>query len=362
MALTKPILYSQSAFDATAPHQFTFNVIGGGQVVRNQLIITNQDTNQIIYNQVQTTYAFTHTVPANVLTNGVYYSAYITTFDAQGNNSVPSIPIQFYCYSTPYFSFSNIPTSGIIDNSSYNFQLVYNQAESENLKSYVVHLYDAQRTEIANSGIQYVGSQTLPIALSYNFIGLNNNTRYYVRATAVTSEDTQISTDYIGVVVEYVEPSVFSIVELTNNCDGGYILVKSNLSAINGTSYPIIPIYIDNKELNVTENNNFVKWNEGYEIKGDFTASLWGRNFNVNSTIIRLKNKANDEVVINFRKDLENTYYAELTVRDNLTGATYYVYSESININNPNDNLQIWFRKINNLYEIKLHTTTREEE
>ena len=39
MALTRPILYSVPAFDATNQYTFSFNVIGGDQVVKKVNII-----------------------------------------------------------------------------------------------------------------------------------------------------------------------------------------------------------------------------------------------------------------------------------------------------------------------------------
>ena len=49
MALTKPILYSTVAFDASDAHRFTFNVVSGDQVVKNKLTIVNQLTFRIIH-------------------------------------------------------------------------------------------------------------------------------------------------------------------------------------------------------------------------------------------------------------------------------------------------------------------------
>lgn len=357
MALTKPILYSQSAFDATQSHQFTFNVIGGDQVVKNRLTIINQITNQVVYNQTQTTYTFAHNLPANVLTNGVYYSAYITTFNYSDEESAPSISIQFYCYSKPSFIFSNIPASGIINNATYDFQLTYNQEQGEKLSSYIVYLYDAQKIEIVNSGVKYAGVGIVPMYLYYTLSGLNDGVGYYLRATGVTVEGTQIDTGYISITVTYSQPNIFSIVELSNNCTGGYVLVKSNLSAINGESVPYPPVYI-NGSIDMRSKESYIEWNKGYNITGNFTASLWGRNFNDNSTIIKLENQDGDTITVNYAKNLDGSYYTELIVNNLNSGLTYYIYSENIEILDIDTNLQIWFRKIGNLYEISLRIAT----
>ena len=129
MALSQPILYTQDAFDATQATVFRFNVMGGSQVVANTLTIKNNATLQQVYSQSQSTYQFVHNLPANTLTNGTYYQAYINTQDASGDTSPQSNIIQFYCYSEPTFEFDDIPTNHIIPNSSFNFQVNYNQTD-----------------------------------------------------------------------------------------------------------------------------------------------------------------------------------------------------------------------------------------
>ena len=90
MALIRPILYSISAFDATNSQVFNFNVSGGDQVVKNRLVISKQSDNTVVYNDVQITFAFRHIVPANTLTNGEYYSAYVITYNSDDEQSPPS--------------------------------------------------------------------------------------------------------------------------------------------------------------------------------------------------------------------------------------------------------------------------------
>lgn len=354
MALTKPILYNVSAFDATESYTFSFNAIGGDQVVKNQLTIINQDTNQIVYQQTQTTFAFYHTLDANVLNNGDYYSAYIITYNSANDASTPSASIQFYCYSTPSFSFTNIPNDNVIENSNYVFELTYNQNEGELLNSCVFNLYDAQHYLIDTSGIVYSDSSaTLPTVIQHIFGNLQNNTFYYIQATGKTSQGTDIITDLVGFSVIYIRPSVFSVVGLTNNCKGGYIIVQSNLVNIPGRSNPDPPIYVDgNTAVDLTGDGSYVIWDSGFDITTDFTASLWGRDFIPNSNIITFNSPNGSELTVYYRKDEYNKFYAELFVKENYF--TYYLYTDSIEVNNGNS-LQIWFRRIKGLYEIGLY-------
>ena len=76
------------------------------------------------------------------LINGEYYSAYITTYNSANEQSLPSLGIQFYCFSSPSFEFSNIPINRVISNASYNFIVTYDQDESEYLRSYTFNLYN----------------------------------------------------------------------------------------------------------------------------------------------------------------------------------------------------------------------------
>ena len=356
--LTTPILYSQAAFDATQAHTFTFNVVGGEQVTQNKLVITNLSTSEIAYQAVQTTYKFEHILPANTLTNGVYYSAYVITYNANGAASSQSNSIQFYCYSTPSFAFSNLPINNVITNSSYNFQATYNQTEGELLNSYVFTLYDAQRIQIATSDTQYVGATTTPPTIvAYQFTGFVDRTSYYIRAIGQTAQGTQVDTGLIAISVLYTVPSLFSVIELNNNCSGGYVIVRSNLIEIGSESNPTPPNYVDdNTAVDVRNNGQYVEWNSGFELNGDFTASLWGRAFNENSNIITMTDDLGNNIIIRYRTNENNTVYADVTVTNG--DVIYYVYSDAIATPTTTDKIQIWLRRIGYQYSIKLANVT----
>lgn len=354
MALTTPILYTQVAFDATQPQVFTFGVIGSSQITKNQLTIVNQATNVVVYQETETTFLYQHTVPANTLTNGVYYSASLITYELAGESSLASSSIQFYCYSTPSFAFSNMPTGNIIANSSYDFEITYNQAESELLNSYAIVLYDEQQIEIATSGIQYVGTTTtLPLVISHLFTGFNDNTNYYIQGFGQTIEGTEIITDFTPILVNFIQPNLYSAIELSNNCSGGYITVQSNLIGIDGESYPVPPVYVDdNTAVDTTNAGYYVSWNSGYNLADDFTMSLWGRDFNDNSVIINLSNSSGDSMVVAYRQDGMNVY-VDCTVISG--GVVYYIYSPSIAAPASADTVQIYLKRVGQLYEIDLY-------
>ena len=192
----------------------------------------------------------------------------------------------------------------------------------------------------------------ISLNIDYTFAELNDKETYYIEVNGQTMHGMIVDTGMILFSVEYETPNVFTIINLDNNCEGGYITIKSNLVGINGESNPSPPIYIDNNTaIDITGTGDYVLWDSGYKINGDFTASLWGRNFNENNEIINLSDGMQN-LIINYQKDENDSYYVELIVREGFL--IYYIYSDSVNVSS-NDELQIWFRRINNLYEIGLY-------
>lgn len=361
MALTRPTLISTAAFDATQQHIFTFNVVGGSQVVANQLVIRNNVTNDIVYTKKQESYRYEHILEANILTNGIYYNAVLSTFDADGNESQVSIPIQFYCYATPVIQFTNIPAGGIIPNASFSFEFTYTQAENEKLNSYVVNLYNSFQSLLSTSGNIYVTNGVSPYNGSYLFGGFEDSTVYYVEVTGQTINGTQVSTGLVQFTVDYVSPDLFALVGLTNNCQEGYISITSNIVALNGESYPTPPVYINNKEVDLRNTNSWVSFNDGYSIGHDFLARAWFRDPNVYTPILQFSNTSGQTIVVKFMNgyeyDTDTTMKAYVDVSvTSVNGVQYYIYSNYVDIQTDTDYYVLWLTRVNNIYQVQLLT------
>lgn len=364
MALVTPTLLPMVAFDATQQATFTFTVQGSSaQVVANQLTIREQDTNDIVYQEKQETFTYTHVVNADELTNGTYYNATISTFDTNDNQSQESVPIQFWCYTTPTLQFTNIPSSGIITNSSFNFQFTYTQIENEPINSYVVNLFNSSQVQIATSGVQYATTGTPPYSGSYTFTGFENNTVYYVQVTATTTEGTIISTGLQQFTVQYTRPDLFTLVQLTNNCDEGYVTITSNIILIEGSSNPDPPTYINNQEVDLTDEGSWVQWNEGFSITGDMMARVWFRNPNEYSTLIQFSNTNGQTIKLNFMLGYENVgstdmeAYIEAYI-ESATGYLYYIYSNYVPPLADTADYVVYLTRVNDIYSLQLLTTT----
>lgn len=290
--LTQPIINPIAAFDATQNHVVTFLAIGGAQVVGNRIVISDNQTGKTVYDNRVITMQLAHTIPANTLTNGGYYNVVIYTIDSANNFSQASVPVPFYCYSQPTLTINNIPASSTIENGTYTFQGSYAQQENEILNSYQFILYDSNKTVLSQSDVIYYSSND---SLSYTFVGMSNDTSYYIELKGQTVNNTEITTGLLYFTVRYSQPASFAIVDLVNDCENGFIQISSNIVAIDGKSNPEPPIYIDDKEVDLREPDSWVRWDEGFNIKDDFTMRVWGRDFNDFEPIITLSNKNNTD-------------------------------------------------------------------
>lgn len=362
MALTRPVLYNISAFDATSQHIIQFNSIGGSQVTGNRLVIATNANNQTIYDETQTTFKFEHILPANTLTNGTYYNATLYTIDVDNNQSVASNIVQFYCYTTPTLSFTNLIPNGTVTNSTYTFNFTYTQQQNEPLNYYVVNLYDAQGLLVSTSGEQYAGSTNVPLNLSYTINGFADATNYSIEINGTTINNTIITTGQINFSVSYTSPNIYTLLELQNNCSGGYVNLKSNVAIIDGEVVPEPPIYINDKELDLTQEGSYVVWDEGYQVTGNFTGIIIGRNFTPYSTIFTFTNvQDKSTVTINWLNGYENgdntqplMAYAQLIANQEGGAVVYNIKTEMIEIPSSTDVVTVWFRRVNNIYEIYL--------
>ncbi len=288
--LTQPILNPIAAFDATQAQAITFVVIGGAQVIGNRLVISDNQTGAEVYNQLQSTMKLEHLVPANTLANGGYYNAVVYTIDSGNNESEASTAIPFYCYSQPSLTIDNIPATETIENGTYKFTGNYLQQENELLNSYQYTLYDSNRDILSQSSLIYYNADP---TLSYTFVGMSNDTSYYIELSGETINGTKITSGLRYFTVRYIQPASFAICDLVNNCENGYIQISSNIVAIDGKSNPDPPIYIDDKEVDLRDPDSWVEWNSGFRIQDDFTMRVWGRDFNDYQNIITLTNDIN---------------------------------------------------------------------
>lgn len=355
MALTTPIVAPVSYFDAAKAHTFTFSIRGGDQVTGNTITIKNNATLETVYTNAVTTFKLEHTVPAGTLTNGTYYQVIIQTKNAAGDLSNESAPVQFYCYAEPSFGFTNIQAEGTVGNSSYSFNVRYNNVtpnSNEYLNEYVFNLYNAAGTLLSTSSAMYNSNKTLPLDISYLFSGLADKTIYMVECTGVTTGGRELSTGLVEFSTSYTQPSLYSYIYLTNNCQEGYITIECNVVAIIGKTTPDEPVYTDDgTAIDLTGDGASVIWDDGYQITNGNTTRLWGRKFTPNSEIMRFSNVNGDTVALTYREDATKAWYELMVKNIDFTWA-YIIQSEQINKPEDTDMLFAWIRQVGDLYDI----------
>ncbi|MBR0596967.1 hypothetical protein [Sinanaerobacter chloroacetimidivorans] len=346
--MPSPVLYGKSAFDSTTESIFTFNW-NGAQSVKNRLVVKNNITNETVYDQVQTTFQLKHTLPANALINGVTYNAVIYSIDINNIQSSISNTIVFKCLSTPSWEFSNLVENQIIHNSSYELQLTYSQTEEELLNFYQLFLYDSTHSLIFQSGLIYDTT-----SLSYTLSGLNDNAQYYIRATSKTLNGMDLDTGYIKVSVEYISPSIFSLVIPENMKFDGCIKISSNIIDIEGVSNPATLNYINDTMVDLSVAGSYVQFDNQFEITDDFVIQINGMGFKDYSTILELSN-GTYKIELSYAKGIftgqsGEKVYCVLKVYNSLTN--YYLTSNLIDVPLDTDRIHIWLRRVSSLYDL----------
>ncbi len=258
-----PIIHPIEPFDSSVGTEIKFTW-QGNQIYKVRCIVKNNETGITVYDQTQNTMKQSYVMPPNSgLINGTYYVSYITVFDINNNESnLQEIGTPFYCFNKPSFRLS-VSDGEIIQTSAYKVGLNYSQTQGEALDSYSFTLYTYQKTVISSSGDIYNTSD-----MSYVISGLENAKQYYLRATGKTLHGITLDTGFILITVSYTIAQVFNTLELNNKPESGALEIKSNIVSAIGISEKDV-IYIDDEYADLRDNS--VTFDEGFEVRGDFT-------------------------------------------------------------------------------------------
>lgn len=295
--LITPILDSFKVIDANENNTFLFLVTGGNQVVGNNLIIEKVSDNNVVYDNVQSTFSLHHILSSGNLTNGINYRAKIRTKDINDNWSEFSNPIIFWCYSKPQITIDNIDydNQNRVYNQTVLFSSTYSQAENEIMKSYRYLLYNSNQ-DLIQSFDEYYSDGSLP--LTQEIAGLENDKLYYLEVITISQNDNKGSSGLIHFKPFYIAPNLTVAITPENLCDIGAIKVSANILQILLELYDdsnnLIDVsqieYIDDSWLDMNK-KNYKKLEAilSKEIfKSDFLLQLWCKNIPDNSIILTI--------------------------------------------------------------------------
>ena len=389
MSMTKPMALSKSAFDASNAELFYFTSSGGDQVVKNRLTIRNNSTNVVVYQATVESYLFQQSVPSGTLTNGVYYNYYFNTYDVNENISPDSNVVAFYCYSTPTITYTNYPNDNIINSSSYTFNVTYAQTQGELLNSLIYYLYDSNGVELSNSGALY-SSLTPPLSFAHTFSGFDTDSTYKIQVKAVSVNGTIVTSELKTFNTSYYFPELYSLLKLDNLCADGIVRATSNVVLVRGTTN-VEPTLFYSDILDGNE-DNYIKWNEGYTIGDDKIISAWTERYMVDlrasGTVLTLESgfsipsdfqfqswqyPIRDGVLYEFKNSTIPSNHITLTLKSGIpsgestvknwfelssTNGALFDYSNYVDAMNTDTKFIVWFKKIGNVYNLLLDVTS----
>lgn len=293
-----PIQTFDPSFDKVVEFYYEDN-----QPYKNRIVITDNDTSSVIYDKTEETMVLKATIPANTLIAGKKYLAQIQVFDINNNNSILSDPVLFYCYSNPVFEFQNVQYGELYRNASISLSLNYSQQEDEYIKEYQFFLYDENKIQLSMS--ERIYSSTLE---SYTFYGLENNTKYYLRATGKTVHDINIDTDYILINVEYKKLPANIGFKVENIYQSGYINIKTNIIDI---GYEIENDNYEFKDSYVILKDNYVKYNDGFVVDDDFSLFVEAKKLPLGMFLTTQDDDISLSII-----NVCDVYYCKLNVKD----------------------------------------------
>lgn len=342
----KPIVNKIDTFDPSLGYTFSFTY-SGNQSRSNRLIITDNDTNTIVYDNTVVTMRLEQSLPIpNVLKTNKQYSAQFQSIDSAGEASPLSDKLYFYCLKTPTFKFTNLVEK--IENSSYEFIVEYQQDEGELLKDYEFILWsNGGAAEIDTSGVLFapIGSDTL----SYKFSAFDNNQIYYIQAVGTTVHGMTVDTGEVQISVSYLKPNQYSTFYAENDEANGIIRYFTNNVVIpyNGTE----TFEFDNGKIILLSKK--IYYDSGFNITGDFCIKIKGSNFGVNGDHLFMATNGTDTLTLRCVDDENETLRFILTVSNHVS--SYVLISSAVAGDVNNDMFTVVINRKSNLYGIRAY-------
>ncbi|EHF00049.1 hypothetical protein [Enterocloster citroniae] len=351
-----PVLYDDTRISKDAFNDFKITYKWDGnnpQQTGNVVTIYNNETNSVVYTATTPNYYRTECIiPANTLVNGVLYKATICVISSEGT-SAPSEALLFYCYTTPTLAFTNLAQDQLIESDSFRVEISYFQPENEELEDYYITLYSNDNRVLYTSSIRY-DTENMSLVVP----GLENNTQYYIKAFGKTITGMDIETTLIHITVRYLQPTLYSLIELSNNYRGGYTTIKSNIVSLRGRVYrdgvEIDPNYINGEYVDLSNQSDVLKFADSFIIPNNFTLELKGYGF-IRNTIPLILTNGKYHISVYYRAGcydsaggIEKAYF-EAKVENEMI---YSIYSNYIDL--PSSNVLIGFMlsRKENYYEI----------
>lgn len=341
----KPIVNKINTYDAANDCVVTFSYVGN-QPYKNRLVVIDTLTNNIVLDETIDNMKFTHIINGSLLTNGVSYTAQISVFDENDNESDLSDKVFFDCYTTPVFEIENLSTinPNTILSSNYNANVIYSQEQSRSLRTYQFCLYDANKIELSKSDIIYYNPSN---DISYQYKGLENNEIYYVRCTGETVDNVYVDSGYYEILASYIISSTYGSFNVENNENNGYIQCNTHIVFSDGETEDDITIEDGYADLI----GKSVIYKEGIVLDSDYLIGLKIKNPVIDELLYRGTNGLYNVSLYNHM--YEGLHYFKLIVDNGMDN--YILYSNRFRLVDG-QSVSAYITKKNNLYQLDVAT------
>lgn len=338
----KPIVNRINTFDPAYDYKFSFSY-SGNQSHSNRLVITDNETNAVVYDKTITTMKLEQVLPGGIITSGKQYSAQFQSIDVNNVASPISDKAYFYCLKTPVFRFTNMTSK--VENASYEFVVEYSQAEGEYLKEYEFILWNSGGSSVVKtSGLLYADAGATSI--SYNFTGLENNEIYNVQVIGSTVNGLAIDTGKSNFAVTYIQPSYYSTFYVENDYSAGVIKCNTNIIMVNYNGNEIFDYY--NGKIVLI--NQKLYYDDGFLIPDDCAIKIKGKYFLTDANLFMASNGVSS-FYLKCIECGENSYRFILTVEN---GISPYVLISAPVIAGDHDIYTVVINRKNNLYGLNI--------
>lgn len=336
--MAKPIIKKITPFDANNDYEVGISWTGN-RAYKNRIVIYDNDTLAVVFDETITSFSLTHTIPAYTLQNGIKYVIQCQVFDEEDIASALSDKLAFYTFETPEFRFTNIPEGNKISAASFTASLVYASPDWENISTYRFYLYDASKRQLLQSNSFYDDEN-----IGYTYRGLENDTVYYIRSIGTTVNGMPLDTGYVQIYVKYENPNTYARIYATNDPINGCIRYGTNLIIIqyNGTE----SFEYENGMIDLTDKTLY--YDEGFLIEDDFTLILRGINLYQTAEILKMKNGTTG-LTLSSRIYHEGKIRFKLSVPNGI--GKYILYSDELVFENT-DMVTLCIRRKNNIYQL----------
>lgn len=353
----KPVIKPITPFDALIGTKITATY-SGNMPYYNRVVVQDAVTLVTVYDRTIATSEYSHTLDPTykgsvvapgdtgyALINGRRYAATIQFFGRTLDDPfLVSDKASFLTRTTPQFYFDGVEDGMIIDSASIGLDLVYEQNESEKLISFRFDIYDNNKKLLQQTDIKYDTSN-----MTYTFKGLDNLSTYYVRAEGVTKNGIELDTGYWEIRTQYEDPSVYARMFVQNDHKTSEMEYWTNFVLIESEEDPDDFEYEDSYIY--LDNGQKVTYSQGFEIKGDATWHIRAKDMDYARVIMRVLNDEGGEFYIEGIRDTERTLRFRLVSKGAMSD--YILYTQSVDIDWM-DIVNIWIRRINNVYDLLL--------